>query len=261
PGQRMVFARNARYFGKAADGTPLPYLDRLVVEIMPDQNAELLRLESGQVDMRTSEISPDAYAPLKRAADEGRVKLLDLGVSRNADGLWFNLKSGALGQDGRAAWLQRDELRRAISMAVDRTLFADTVFFGAGVPVYGPETPANKIWYWPGLPQMPHDPASAKQLLASIGLADRNGDGLLEDAQNRPARFTLLTQKGRPNLERGAAVIRDELKKIGVTVDVVALDGGAVIDQILSARYEAIYFNADKSDLDPATNPDFWFSS
>ncbi len=203
---------------------------------------------------------PTAYAPLKRAADQGRVKLLDLGVSRNADGLWFNLKPGALGDDPRAGWLQRDELRRAISLAVDRKLFADTVFLGAGVPVYGPETPADKIWYWPGLPQTPHDPAAARQLLASIGLTDRNGDGLLEDAQNRPARFTLLTQKGRPNLERGAAVIRDELKKIGLAVDVVALDAGAVIDQFLHARYEAIYFNADKSDLDPGTNPDFWFS-
>jgi peptide/nickel transport system substrate-binding protein len=260
PGQRVVFARNTHYFGKAPDGGALPYLDRLVVEIVPDQSAELLRLESGQLDMMTSEIAPEAYAPLKRAADQGRVKLLDLGVSRNADALWFNLRPGALGQDGRG-WLQRDELRRAISMAVDRKLFADTVFFGAGVPVYGPETPANKIWYWPGLPQTPHDPAAAKQLLAAIGLTDRNGDGLLEDAQNRPARFTLLTNKGRANLERGAAVIRDELRKIGVTVDVVALDGGAVIDQILSARYEAIYFNADKSDLDPGTNPDFWLSS
>ena len=260
PGQRVVFARNPRYYAKAPDGAALPYLDALVLEIIPDQSAELLRLESGQLDMMTSEIAPEAYAPLKRAADQGRVTLLDLGVSRNADGLWFNLKPGALAPDPRAAWLQRDELRRAISLAVDRQLFADTVFFGAGVPVFGPETPANKIWYWPGLPQTPHDPAAAKQLLASIGLTDRNGDGQLEDAQNRPARFTLLTQKGRPNLERGAAVIRDELKKIGLGVDVVALDSGAVIDQFLHARYEAIYFNADKTDLDPGTNPDFWFS-
>ena len=260
PGQRVVFARNPRYFGKAPDGASLPYLDRLVIEIIPDQNAELLRLESGQLDMMTSEISPDAYAPLKRAADQGRVKLLDLGVSRNADGLWFNLKPGALAGDARAAWLQRDELRRAISMAVDRKVFADTVFFGAGVPVYGPETPANKNWYWAAIPQTPHDPAGAKRLLASIGLTDR-GDGVLKDARNQPARFTLLTQKGRPNLERGAAVIRDELKKIGVTVDVVMLDAQAVIQAFLTAKYDAVYFNADKSDLDPGTNPDFWFSS
>ena len=139
PGQRLVFARNPHFFAKAPDGAALPYLDRVVVEIIPDQSAELLGLESGQLDMMTSEISPEAYAPLKRAADEGRVKLLDLGVSRNADGFWFNLRPGAFGEDPRAAWLQRDELRRAISMAVDRKLFADTVFFGAGVPVYGPK--------------------------------------------------------------------------------------------------------------------------
>src|SRR6185295_6170839 len=228
PGQRVVFARNPRYFGKAVDGTRLPYLDRLVLDVIPDQSAELLRLESGQLDMMTSEISPDAYAPLKRAADQGRVKLLDLGVSRNADGLWFNLKPGAFASDPRAAWLQSDDLRHAISMAVDRKRFADTVFLGAAVPVYGPETPANKQWYWAGMPQTPLDPAGAKRLLASIGLTDHDGDGMLEDARNQDARFTLLTQKGRPNLERAAAVIRDELQKVGLRVDVVALEAAAV---------------------------------
>jgi peptide/nickel transport system substrate-binding protein len=261
PGQRLVFARNPKYFGKAPDGGALPYVDRVVMDIIPDQSAELLRLESGQLDMMASEISPDAYAPLKRAADQGRVTLLDLGVSRNANALWFNLKPGALGGDARAAWLQRDELRRAISLAVDRKVFSDTVYLGAGVPVYGPETPANTQWYWAGLQQTPHDPAGARQLLASIGLADRNGDGMLEDTRNQPARFTLLTQKGRANLERGTAVIRDELKKIGVAVDVVPLDAVAVIDRFLNARYDAVYFSVDKSDLDPGTNPDFWFSS
>lgn len=261
PGQRLVFVRNPRYFVKAADGTPLPYLDRLVIDIIPDQNAELLRLEAGQLDMMTSEISPESYAPLKRAADQGRVKLLDLGVSRNADGLWFNLEPGAFLGDPRAGWLQRDELRRAISMAVDRKVFADTVFLGAGVPVYGPETPANKLWYWSGLPETPHDPAAAKQLLATVGLTDRNGDSLLEDARNQPARFTLLTQKGRPNLERAATVIRDELRKIGVTVDVVTLDAGSVIKAFLTAKYDAVYFSVEKTDLDPGTNLDFWLSS
>jgi peptide/nickel transport system substrate-binding protein len=261
PGQRLVFARNPKYFARAPDGGALPYLDRIVMDIIPDQSAELLRLESGQLDMMADEISPDAYAPLKRAADEGRVTLLDLGVSRNANALWFNLKPGALGGDARAAWLQRDELRRAISLAVDRKVFSDTVYLGAGVPVYGPETPANKQWYWAGLPQTPHDPAAARQLLASIGLADRNGDGMLEDARNQPARFTLLTQKGRANLERGTAVIRDELKKIGLAVDVVPLEAAAVIDRFLNAKYDAVFFSVVRSDLDPGMNPDFWFSS
>lgn len=260
PGQRIVFNRNPRYFRTAADGTRLPYLDRITIEIIPDQNAELLRIEAGQIDMMTSEITPEAYAPLKRAAAQGRVQLLDLGVAYVADSLWFNLKPGALGNDPRSAWLQRDELRRAISSAVDRKTFADTVFFGAGVPVYGPVTEANKKWYSADVPRAPHDPDAARKLLAGIGLVDRNADGVLEDGGNRPVRFTLLTQKGRPALERGAAVIRDELRKIGVAVDVVALDANALIQRIISAGYDAVYFNADMSDTDPALTPDFWFS-
>src|SRR5262249_40772634 len=72
---------------------------------------------------------------------------------------------------------------------------------------------------------------------------------------------TLLTQAGRPSLERGVAVIRDELKKIGIVVDVAALDGGALIQRILSSNYDAVYFNPTLSDTDPAGNTDFWMSS
>ena len=259
PGQRLLFERNPRYFRKAADGTALPYLDRIIVEITPDPNAEVLRLEAGEIDAMTIELAPESYATVKRSAEAGKVKLMDLGVGYNADALWFNLKPGAFAGDPRAPWLQREELRKAISLAVDRKLFADTVFLGAAEPVFGPETPANKQWYW-GRPT-PHDPAAAKQLLASIGLTDRNGDGMLEDANGRPAQFTLLTQKGRANLERASSVIRDELKKIGIAVDVVTLEGLSLIERFARTRqYEAVYFTASKTDTDPAVNLDFWSS-
>jgi peptide/nickel transport system substrate-binding protein len=261
PGQRLVFARNPHYWGRDASGTPLPYLDRVIVDVIPDENTQLLRLQSGQTDMTVSEVPADAYAGVKRAADAKTVRLYDIGPSLDANPFWFNLKPGAFANDPRAAWLQREELRRAISMAVDRQLFSDTVYLGAGVPVFGPITPANRRWYWAGTPQTPHDPKAAGALLASIGLVDRNADGVLDDAAGKPVRFTLLTQKGRQSLERGTAVIRDELKKIGVVVDVAMLDSGALIKQILSSKYEAVYFSAPFSDTDPASSPDFWMSS
>src|SRR5205809_901404 len=147
PGQRLVFARNPHYWRKDASGTPLPYLDQVTADVIPDESAEVLRLESGQIDMTFSSVAPESYALVKRAADAGRIKVMDLGVAYDADSFWLNLKPGAFAADPRAAWLQRDELRRAISMAVDRQLFADTVFLGAGVPVFGPVTPSNKKWY------------------------------------------------------------------------------------------------------------------
>ena len=58
-------------------------------------------------------------------------------------------------------------------------------------------------------------------LLTSMQLTDRNGDGMLEDRNQTPVRFTIVTMKGRPRLERGVAVIRDELRKVGIAVDIV----------------------------------------
>lgn len=261
PGQRLVFLRNPRYWRSDASGIQYPYLERLTLEIVPDQNAELLRLQTGQTDFGQSEVRAEDYAALKRLADTGRMQLLDLGVGLDPDSFWFNLNPRSPAADPARPWLQRVELRRAISLAVDRQAYADTVFLGAGVPVYGPITPGNTRWYDPDLPRPPADPARAAQLLADIGLADRDGDGMLEDQQGTPARFTLLTQKGNTALERGAAVIRDDLARIGLGVDVVPLEVGALVDRLQRGDYEAIFFRFLTTDFDPALNLDFWLSS
>ena len=70
------------------------------------------------------------------------------------------------------------------------------------------------------------------------------------------------TQERREPIEKKLRrVIREELKKIGVTVDVVTLDSTQVVERFLSGHYDAVYYNATKTDLDPGTNQDFWLSS
>ena len=50
PGQRLVFERNPYYWRTDAQGNRLPVLDRFTIEIVPDQNAEVVALETGQID-------------------------------------------------------------------------------------------------------------------------------------------------------------------------------------------------------------------
>lgn len=261
PGQRLVFARNPHYWLRDDEGRPLPYLDRLVVEIVPEQNAEMLRLEAGDVDLIASEIRAEDYVAVRRAAGEGRLQLADLGVGLDPSFLWFNLNPEAKRDDPRHAWLQSRELRRAISVGVDRAGFADTVYLGAGVPVFGPVTPANKQWYSASVPTDAFDRSRARALLAEVGLEDRNADGMLEDATGADARFSLLTQKGHTARERGAAVVQEDLRALGIQVDVVALEPGALFDRFARADYDAMYFAMLASDTDPAVNHDFWLSS
>lgn len=261
PGQRVVLERNPRYWRTSQEGSPLPYLDRIVLEIVPDQNAEILRLISGHVDLTQSELRPEDYLPVKRAADQGRLRLVDLGVGPDPDGFWFCLKPDAWRGDPRFAFVQRPEFRRAISHAVNRERFAETVFLGAAVPVWGPITPGNRPWFSPNVPRYPYDVARAQAMLSELGLEDRNGNGVREDSNGVEARFTIITVRGNSAMERGAGALRDELARVGIALDVAPLEFGAMIERLLTSRYEGIYYRPLASDLDPAINMDMWLSS
>jgi len=261
PGQRLVLERNPRYWRKAPNGDALPYLDRLILEMAPNQDAELLRLQSGATDLTHSELRSDDYIPARRAEDEGTLTMIELGVGPDADAFWFCLKPEAKRRDRRFAFVQKPEFRRAISHAVDRESFAQTVFLGEAVPVWGPVTPGNRVWFSPNVPRYPFDVARAKALLAGIGLEDRNGNGVVEDAAGTEARFTVITQQGIGYYERGTTVLRERAAAVGIALDVVALDFSAMYTRILACDYDAVYMRPLATDLDPAGNLDYWLSS
>ena len=142
-----------------------------------------------------------------------------------------------------------------------REAFANTVFLGAGVPIWGPVTPGNQKWFSPNVPRYGFSVDKAKALLAGLGLANRDADEWLEDEKGTEARFTLLTYRGNSSLERGAAVLREDLRPLGIAVDVVALEQGALVERMLKGDFESIAFFFSSSNLDPAMTADFWLSS
>jgi peptide/nickel transport system substrate-binding protein len=261
PGQRLVLDRNPRYWRKAADGEALPYLDRVVLEMVPEQNAELLRLQSGATDLTYTELRSEDYVAARRGEEQGQLKVIELGVAPDADAFWFCLKPEVKKADKRFAFVQKVAFRQALSHAVDREAFAETVFLGAAVPIWGPITPGNRLWFWADIPRYPHNVDRAKELLKSIGLEDRNANGIVEDDKGTEARFTIITQRGIGSYDRGTAVLRDAAKEIGVAFDIAPLEFGAMLQRMMACDYDAIYMRPLFSDLDPAGNMDFWLSS
>jgi peptide/nickel transport system substrate-binding protein len=260
-GQRMTFARNPRYWRKDAAGTQLPYLDSLVMEFLTGggQDAEMLRLQAGTVDVMTqADVRPEDIAALRRLRDQGAVQLLDVGVGVDPNVLWFNLTPGNAAVKAKP-YLARAEFRQAISYAVDRDAIVSTAYLGAAEPVYGPITSGNKTWFSPSAPTFPHDLAKAKALLAAAGLSDRDHDGMLDDAKGRPVRFSILTQ-ARHLRERTATMIQEQLRQAGIAVDVVGLDPNSLVGRWAAGDYESIYFGFQTSSFDPGLNLDLWLS-
>jgi peptide/nickel transport system substrate-binding protein len=260
-GQRVILERNPRYWRKAENGTALPYLDRIVLEIVPDQNAELLRVQSGSIDMVQDALRPEDFRSARQAEREGRIKLVELGVATDADAFWFCLKPEIKNKDPRFAFVQKPEFRKAISHAVDREAFSNTVFLGEAVPVWGPITPGNRDWFNPNVTRYLPDLARARELLSSIGLEDRNGNGIREDVRGTEARFTLMTQQGPGWYARGTKVLQEQAGKIGITFNLAPLEPGSMIQRMLACDFDAIYMRPLATHLDPGGNMDFWLSS
>jgi peptide/nickel transport system substrate-binding protein len=258
-GQRLVFTRNPHYWRKDAAGIALPYLDRLTL-VVANQTTEALRLQAGELDlMANADIRSEDYAAFRRAADAGKVRLIDAGVGLDPNLLWFNLSS-VQAADPRNAWLRHKAFRQAVSCVVDRQAIVNIVYLGAAVPIFGPITPANTTWYADVRPACEHDPQRAAELFRSAGLSDRNGDGLLDDAAGTTARFSILTQADNVRARVGA-VIQEQLRQAGITVDLVLLDQGAMFKRYAEGQYDSIYFGIQASATDPALNPGFWLSS
>lgn len=261
PAERLLFTRNPHYWRTDERGVQLPYLDRLTIQLVPEYQAEIVRLQSGQTDFMQEGLLPSDLATFRPLEADGRVRVEELGVSMNADSLVFNLRSDYWTQDPRGSWLNRTEFRQALSHAVDREALSDAVFLGTAVPIHGPITPGNKEWFWASVPRYEFSREKATALLEKIGLVNRDADEWLEDERGNEARFTALVFRGNAFLERTAAVVRDDLRHIGVALDVVPLEPNSIQQRILGGDFESAFINIIASDTDPAVSKDFWLST
>lgn len=260
PGQRLRFVRNPHFFGRDDRGTPLPYLDEIRMSIVPEHNTELLRLQSGDTDVITNFANAEDLAVLRRSEADGRVTLRDVGPSIDGTTLWFNLRPDAPAAATRP-WLVRPEFRRAISHAVNRQAIVDTVFLGEAIPAFGPVTPAYGQWFVPDLPVADFDQVRARTLLTSMGLVDRDNDGILDDASNQPVRFSIITRSGQPERERTVAVVQEQLRQVGIAVDIQTMTQQEIIARYSSGEFDAIYYGVLTPSRDPNSSMAFWLSS
>ena len=169
----------------------LPYLDELTLAAETPEAARLQRQRDPRRRLRgAEEAGAERQGAPVRARPRPRrrrdVVLPPLLRSRRGEGV------------RRKPWLTR-EFRLAISAAVDRREYCKQVYFGACDPMAGPVTPANAAWFNPDLPLGRGNPLVAREMLADLGLRDRTGDGMLEDAARRAVRFSLLIRRDVPH--------------------------------------------------------------
>ena len=209
--------------------------------------------------MLQSELRSEDIRTLRPEADAGRVVVIDVGPALDRHMLWFNLGPAPI--DPAKAFLREDAFRQAVSLAVDRTGFANTVFLGAADAVIGARVGGQQ-----GVDGgrsaaahvQPRAGGDAARRPASCAIGTTTA--LREDAAGRPVRFAVLVQSGITAAQTAMGFVRDALANVGVGMDIVALDMGTVMGQWKQGQYDAVFQYIQVSDTDPASNLDFWLS-
>ncbi|MDH4231858.1 MAG: peptide-binding protein [Nitrospirota bacterium] len=240
-GQELVLDSYHDYF----EGRP--YIDHYIYRVIPDSATMFLELQAGGIDMMG--LTPIQYTKQTNTVffrkNFQKFRYPTFAYTHMA----FNL---------RHPFFKDKRVRQAIGYAIDKSEIVDVVLFGLGTPATGPYVP-NTWPYNPDVKKYEYNPEKAKQLLKEAGWEDTDGDGIL-DKDGNPFKFTILTNMGNTLRKNTATIIQWRLEKIGIKVDIRALEWSAFINNFIDKkRFEAVLLGWSIG-LDP-DQYDIWHSS
>jgi len=201
-----------------------PYLDRVIVQVIPDSAVRALKLEKGELDM--AEIDPPQVARLNRTQDV----IVNFGPPAAHIVMGFNVRNGSeyLVQSNPNSHL----VRQAISYAIDRQAIIDTILYGYGTPAIDRMMPGQEPYYDPALQIYPPnaDPEKAKQLLAEAGYPD----GI---------EFSIDTSGGFVDGVKTATIMIEQLAKANIKLTINDVEFGILIAHVFAPNFDSMIYD------------------
>lgn len=195
--------KNPNYWGGE------PAIDHVELKIIDDADALSMALQNGEIDMIGR--LPAASAVL--FSDETQFTI-DTATSSRSEFLMFNLASEGV---------QNENVRKAISMCIDRQGYADVVYAGYAAPSYGvyPDTLSYGGTDGLNLSVDAYDPEGAAELIKELGYSPEN-----------PLNLKLITYSYNTGLLQLTDMLQPELAEIGIQLEIQTYD---VVDDYLAA--------------------------
>ena len=227
-GSYIEYVRNPDYWNQ-----PKPYLDKIIVRIIPDAAGRAIAFENGSVDL-----GGDTPVPLGDIARLKKNPLLGVETS----GYQFQAGPARIEFNLDHPALSKLAVRQAIAHAIDRNVIKSAVFYGYADTITSPILPASPYYSAAPTPY-PFDPERANRLLDQAGYP-RQADG---------KRFALVLDPlpigDAPT--RTANYIKSALAKLGIAVTIRAQDLPAYLKRVYTDRDFALLVNGMSNLFDP----------
>ncbi|GAX34050.1 ABC transporter substrate-binding protein [Nodularia sp. NIES-3585] len=236
PSQRITFRKNPYYWRKDAEGHTQPYIERIVQSTVTNNDTSLIQFRSGGLDFL--DVNPHYFSLLKREEKPGNFTIYNGGSQTGTTAMMFNLNRGSRNDQPlidplKSRWFNTVEFRQAVAHSLNRRRMINNLFGGVGALQNSPIAEQSPYYLSPeaGLPVYDYNPEKAKALLLKAGFR-YNNQGQLLDVDGNRVRFTLTANVGNKVLENMAPLIQEDLKQMGIQVDLNLINVGLVVDKL-----------------------------
>ena len=268
PSQRIILEKNPFYWRNDSAGNSLPYIDKLIIQIIPSTDNQLIRFRSGELD--SIGVDPEAFQLLKREEERGKYKIYNRGTLGYRF-VGFNLNQ-AKNSEGKpllnpikSRWFNNLAFRQAVAYAINRQQINNTIYRGLGEIKHSPLGVQSSYYLSPeaGLKVYKYNPEKSKKILLDSGFQYNDANELLDENGNR-VEFTILV-KSEEKLRIDTAVkIQGDLSHIGIKANLQILNFNSVLKKLLSSRDWECYvgaFGVPGADIEPNLLSLFWLSN
>lgn len=228
-GQYVQFRRNPNYWNRDGNfGRSFP--EKIVIKVIQDESSAIVAAKNRDIDLMYTNKPTDYMKTVSNPEQFGLKKANP--TEPRFDYIGYNMKNPIFA-DKKVRW--------ALAYLVDRKTIIERIHFGLAIPIQGPVYFQDPKHINKDLPEIPFDPAKAKQILSEAGWKDTDGDGVLDkmiDGKKTDFKFTYLLNT---NESRKLAIlaILDDLKKVGIQAEVQTLEWSVYLEKTKKHQFDA----------------------
>ncbi len=256
PGVRVVLQRNPNYWKTDDEGTSLPYLERVIYRIVPDDNTAYLLFREGTKDGHS--VRPDQLEEVLSVQNPD-FTVYDGGETLGSAFFVFNQNPSNL-DPVKLSWFTQREFRQAMSSVLNRPRIAQQVYRGLASPATHFFARPNPFFNEDIRLEFTYDPERAVELLATIGM-ERREDGLMYDSDGNHIEFTINMGAENPIGIDVSNIFADELSEIGVTANVRPIDFQNLVERLTTTYDWEVATVALGANFWPEGGSNVWQSS
>ena len=217
-GNRVVLERNPYYWKTDADGSQLPYINKVIFDLVSEAQVILLRGTNGELSLSTRHVNTLPNKPvLAQGREKGDYRFIDLETTfMNDMVLCLNLTHA---DKVKRKIFQNKDFRIALSHAIDRGEMIKSVWQRQGEPYQAAPHPDSDYYDEEFATQFTEfDADKANTLLNKVGLSEKDGEGfrLRPDGKRLLIAIEVASPALVPFWVDGATLVSEFWKKVGV---------------------------------------------